>query len=314
MKKIAITGASGFIGRALVANWRDRAEIRPIVRNTCEDPQAFAVGDIGPDTDWRAALEGVDAVVHCAGRAHILDEHEGNPLAIYRRVNCQGTFRLARAAAEAGVRRLIFLSSAGVMGDNLSGASPLTVADAPAPRQDYAISKWEAEQGLIGLSHQLGIEVVIIRPPLVYGPGAPANFHRLLRVVDLGTPLPLGLVQAKRSFVGITNLTEMAWACLQSSKGNGQTFLVSDGEDLSTADLIRRIAHYMGKRAILLPVPLWTLRLGGKLFGRTADVDRLLSPLRVAIDHTKETLGWSPGTSVDQEIKNCVKAFASERI
>lgn len=312
MNKIAITGANGFIGRSLVAKWRDRAEVRQIVREASNTPGAMAVGDIGLETNWYAALKGVETVVHCAGRAHILDDREVDPLAAYRRVNCEGTLHLARSAANAGVRRFIFLSSAGVMGDFVANNAPFSIIDVPTPRHDYAVSKWEAEQGLLALSHELGIEVVIVRPPMVYGPGAPANFQRLMRLIKLGAPLPLGLVRTKRSFIGITNLSEMIWACVQSKNRNAQTFLVSDGEDISTSDLIQRIAHHMGKRAILLPVPLWTLRLGGRLLGRTADVERLLNPLRVSIDHTRKSLDWSPSTSVDEEISNCVKALTSE--
>lgn len=313
MRTIAITGASGFIGRSLTARWRAKAHVRPIVREAKEDANLVAVGDIGPETDWSAALDGVDTIVHCAGRAHVLHESEADPLALYRRVNREGTLHLARCAASAGVRRLVFLSSIGVMGEQTPGDRPFSAFDLPAPVQDYALSKWEAEQGLGTLSQQLGLEIVIVRPPLVYGPGAPANFQRLLNVVDRGIPLPLGLVRAKRSFVGISNLSDMLWACVESPDAASGTFMVSDGEDLSTADLIRRIAHHMRKRSLLLPVPLWSLRLGGTLLGRSKDVDRLLSPLRVAIDHSCDTLAWSPRTSVDREIEYCVAAFAGER-
>ena len=312
MRTIAITGAAGFIGRSLVTDWQAKANVRPIVRRATGETGRVAIGDIGPQTDWAAALEGVDTVVHCAGRAHVLDESEADPLARYRQVNRDGTLHLAHSAAKAGVRRIVFLSSVGVMGKQKPTDRPFSAFDTPAPVQDYARSKWEAEQGLAELSQQSGLETVIVRPPLVYGPGAPANFQRLLRVVDRGIPLPLGLVHVKRSFVGISNLSEMLWACVESPNAKSGTFMVSDGEDLSTANLIRRIAHHMGKRPLLLPVPLWTLRLGGRLFGRTADVDRLLSPLRVAIDHTKDTLDWSPSTSVDEEIRNCVEAFAAD--
>jgi nucleoside-diphosphate-sugar epimerase len=313
MRTIAITGASGFIGRSLVAEWRSKADLRPIVRGTADEAGFLTVGDIGPQTDWHTALDGVDTIVHCAGRAHVLQESEADPLALYRLVNRDGTLHLARSAAKAGVRRIVFLSSVGVMGEQKPEASPFSAFDIPAPIQDYALSKWEAEQGLLALSQQLGLEAVVVRPPLVYGPGAPANFQRLLRVVDRGMPLPLGLVRAKRSFVGISNLSDMLWACVESPDAKSGTFMVSDGEDLSTADLIRCIARHMGKRPLLLPVPLWALRLGGRLLGRTADVERLLSPLRVAMDHTHDTLGWSPRTSVDREIENCVAAFAGGR-
>lgn len=313
MRTIAVTGASGFIGRSLVARWRAQAKLRPIVRNAAPGTDFVAIGDIGPQTEWDAALDGIDAIVHCAGRAHILNESEANPLAVYRQVNRDGTLHLAHSAKKAGVRRIVFLSSIGVMGEQHREAPPFSASDTPAPRQDYALSKWEAEQGLAEIAEQSGLETVIVRPPLVYGPGAPANFDRLLRVVDSGLPLPLGRVRARRSFVGISNLSDMLWACVESPQANGQTFMVSDGEDLSTADLVRRIGHQMGKRPFLLPVPLWTLQLGGRLLGRTADVDRLLSPLRVSIDDTRETLGWSPRVSVDEEVSNCVAAFKSER-
>lgn len=314
MTRVAITGANGFIGSALVREFSQRTQVLPVVRHTDGGkPGAVAVGDIGPSTDWRAALQDVDVVVHCAGRAHVLRETSGEPLAAFRRVNRDGTVALARAAAASGVRRLVFLSSVGVMGRPCAADGLISDDDQPAPVQDYAVSKREAELELEVVGRETGLEIVIVRPPLVYGPDAPANFNRLLRLVDSRLPLPLGLVHAKRSFIGIRNLADVLWACVEAPAAAGRSFLVSDGEDISTADLIRRIASHMGRSARLLSVPPVALRLAGKLTGRDDDVDRLLSPLRVDISSTCRVLGWRPRVPVDDELAATVSVFKAQR-
>lgn len=310
MKTVAVTGANGFIGSALVRQWRPLAQVRPIVRRAdAAMPDAVVVGDVGPQTDWTAALQGADVVVHCAGRAHVLKETARDPIDEFRRVNRDGALALAQAAAEGGTRRMVFLSSIGVMGEPMSADGLITADQAPAPIQNYAVSKREAELGLERIGRETGLEIVIVRPPLVYGPGAPANFRRLLTLVKSGLPLPLALVRARRSFIGMHNLADVLWACIETPQAAGGSFFVSDGEDISTADLIRRIASHMGRNTLLLPVPPALLTLAGKLAGREDDVARLLSPLRVDVGPTYSTLGWRPRHSIDDELARCVAAF-----
>lgn len=275
-------------------------------------PDAVVVGEVGPQTDWTAALQGVDVIVHCAGRAHFLKETASDPIDEFRRVNRDGAMALAQAAAAGGVHRMVFLSSIGVMGEPLSADGLITADQPPAPVQAYAVSKREAELGLERISRDTGLEIVTVRPPLVYGPGAPANFRRLLSLVDSGLPLPLALVRARRSFIGMHNLADVLWACIQTPQAAGRSFFVSDGEDISTVDLIRRIAFHMGRNTLLLPVSPALLRLAGKVVGREDDVARLLSPLRVDVGPTCSTLGWRPLHSIDDELARCVAAFKAD--
>jgi len=260
------------------------------------------VGDLGPDTDWSSALEGVDAVVHLAARVHVMDEEAEDPLAEFRRVNVAGTDNLARQAAEAGVKRLVFLSSIKVNGEVTQPGNPFTVEDAPAPQDPYAVSKFEAEEALRRVEKETGLEVVIIRPPLVYGPEVKGNFLRLIQLVQKGYPLPLGRVNNKRSLVALDNLVDLILTCLDHPGAAGQTFLVSDGEDLSTPELVRKIARAMGKKPRLVPVPLVMLRLAGRITGKSAEVERLVGSLQVDIGHTCETLGWQAVVSVDEAV------------
>jgi nucleoside-diphosphate-sugar epimerase len=263
------------------------------------------VGDINSHTDWSKALE-AHGVVHLAARVHVMDDSAQDPLAEFRAVNVEGTLNLARQAAHAGVKRFVFVSSVKVNGEATLPGCPFNVQDPPAPADPYAISKQEAEKGLRELAAETGLEVVIIRPPLVYGPGVKANFLRLIKTVQKGLPLPLGRVRNKRSLVGIDNLLDLIITCIDHPAAAGQTFLVSDGEDLSTPDLIRKLASAMGRPARLLPVPSTLLRLGGRMIRKSAEVERLVGSLQVDINHTCETLGWRPPVSVDEGIRRCV--------
>ncbi|MFP4226686.1 MAG: UDP-glucose 4-epimerase family protein [Desulfobacterales bacterium] len=310
----AVTGATGFVGRALCASLEKRAGgVRRIVRKKQAGGVA-AVGDIGPETDWSGALEGVQTVVHLAARVHVMADEAGDPLAEFRRINLEGTENLARQAAGAGVKRLVFLSSVKVNGEATEFGRPFTVQDAPAPQDPYAISKFEAEQGLRRVEKETGLEVVIIRPPLVYGPGVKANFLRLMQAVQKGLPLPLGLVRNRRSMVALDNLVDLILTCIDHPAAAGQTFLVSDGEDLSTPELIRKLAQAMGKKARLLPVPPALLRLGGTVLGKRAEVERLIGSLQVDIGHTCETLGWRPVVSVDEGVRRCVGGSVNQLV
>lgn len=265
------------------------------------------VGDIGPATDWTTVLNGVDCVVHLAARAHVMDDSAPEPLAAYREVNVAGTRRLAEQAAAAGVRRLVMVSSIKVNGERTAPGAPFLFSDPPAPEDAYGLSKWEAEQALWLVAAETGLEVVVVRPPLVYGPGARGNFQRLLRWVARGLPLPLGAVENRRSLVALDNLVDLLRVCIDHPAATGQTFLVSDGEDLSTPELIRRLAAAMGRKPRLLPVPPALLRLGGWLLGRSGEVARLLGSLQVDIAHTREILGWTPPISVQEGLRRTVE-------
>lgn len=312
-KAIAVTGASGFVGQALCADLRSRGMlVRPLVRavpSLPTDAETVAVGDIGAETDWSAALAGVDCVIHCAARAHVLKERAVNPLAAFRVVNVVGTRKLAEKAATMGVRRLIFLSSIGVLGVNTNGREPFSIADSPAPRENYGISKWEAEETLWQVAAQTDLEVVVIRPPLVYGPGVRANFLRLLQLVKCGLPLPLGAVDNLRSLVSLDNLVDLLIRCVDHPSAAGHTFLVSDDHDISTPELIFNLADLMGRKARLLPVPPRMLRLGGRLLGRLPEIERLIGSLQVNILHTRERLNWTPPMSVEEGLYRTVRAF-----
>jgi len=271
------------------------------------------VGDIGPDTDWRAALSDVDCVVHLAARTHVLQETAVDALAAYRHINVDGTRRLAEQAAAAGVRRFVFLSSIKVNGEaNVEHA--FTETDAPAPEDAYGISKREAEDVLREISARTGMEVVILRPPLVYGPGVKGNFLRLLHAIDCGLPLPLGSVKNRRSLIHVANLADAIVACIDAPAAANQTFLVSDGEDLSTPELIRQLAVGMGKSAWLLPCPVALLEMGAAMVGQRAAVARLTGTL--AVDETKLrlTLGWHPRIPLDQGLIDTARWYHRARI
>jgi nucleoside-diphosphate-sugar epimerase len=307
--RVLVTGATGFVGRALVRRLlADGREVRAAVRLGAtalpREVKTALVGDIGPDTDWRAALAGVDAVVHLAARAHIVHDSSPDAHALYRAVNTLGTLRLAEAAATAGVRRFVFLSSVRVHGERSTGA-PFTESSPLAATDPYGRSKAEAERGLAALAAAGGLEPVILRPPLVYGPGARGNFARLVRLVERGVPLPLGAVRNRRSLVFLGNLVDAIVLSVDHPAATRETFMVSDGEDVSTPELIRRIARVLGKSTRLIPVPPAVLRLGGRLVGRSDDVARLLDDLVVDSSRIGERLGWRPPFTLDEGLAAC---------
>ncbi|MCW5603807.1 MAG: SDR family oxidoreductase [Burkholderiales bacterium] len=291
-----ITGAGGFVGTALCRTLAERGlQARSAVRRTGGDtslPQV-AIGDIGPDTDWRRALQDVDCVIHLAARAHVMRDDAADPLAAYRHVNVAGTVRLARDAAAQGVRRLVFMSSVKVNGER-TGERPYTEEDAPQPEDAYGLSKWEAEQALWKITAETGIEVVVARAPLVYGPGVKGNFLRLMHLVARGRPLPLESVENRRSLVYLGNLVDALIACAQSPAAAGGTFLVSDGEDISTPDLIRGIAASLGTAPRLLPCPVALLNFAATLLGKGAEAKRLTGSLQVDSTKIRRELGWQP--------------------
>jgi len=316
MMKVLVTGATGFVGSALVrllvadpackglvVAVRSRTELR------IEGVRQVQVGDLLPITDWGLALQGVDTVVHCAARVHVMQDDATDPMQAYREVNVNGTLNLARQAAQAGVGRFVFVSSIKVNGEATQPGQPFSADDVPSPLDPYGVSKLEAEQVLREIEAQTGMEVVIVRPPLVYGPGVKANFASMMRWVVHGIPLPLGTIQNARSMVALDNLVNLLVTCLTHPAAAGQTFLVSDGEDVSTTELLRRTAQAMGKKALLLPVPASVLELGASLLGKRAVVQRLCGSLQVDIEKTRRLLGWSPPLTLDQGLKKAVEGM-----
>jgi len=314
---LAVTGANGFIGSSVVRSFASLGlNLRAYSRTFSADSLKVAgnvsftaVGDIDGKTEWLSALRGVKCVVHCAARAHITHESEAMPAQVYRTVNIDGTRRLAQHAVDAGVKRLIFLSSIGVLGVDTNRRGPFVFSDTPNPVEDYAISKCQAEQALRDISAKTGLEVVVLRPPLVYGPSVKGNLARLLKLVGSGLPLPLGAVQNKRSLIGLDNLVDLLIQCVDHPAAAGQTFLVCDGEDLSTPDLLRHMAAAMGRSARLVPVPMPMLRLAGSALGRRAEIDRLVGSLQIDSSHTRQVLGWTPPVSVQEGIRRMVQGF-----
>ena len=310
---VLVTGANGFVGRAVVDRLvADAAPVRAAVRRvgaTFPAPVAIvATGEIDAATRWGAALEGVAAVVHCAARVHRLGDRAGDPLAAFRAVNREGTVNLAKQAAAAGVRRFVFISSIGVNGAETFGR-PFGADDAAAPHSPYAVSKHEAELALAGIGAETGLGVTVLRPPLVYGPNAPGNFATLLRAVHRGWPLPFGAIHNRRSFVAIDNLVDLIALVLRHEAAPGKTFLVSDGEDLSTTELLRRTAHALGRPARLIPVPASWLRAAAGLLGRRELGQRLCGSLQVDISATRESLGWQPPVAVNAALVTTTQHF-----
>lgn len=309
--RIAVTGASGFVGRAVCEHLvQARHTVRAIVRESRPEwPEAVPVGDIDGETHWREALRDIECVVHCAARVHVMEDRSSDPLAAFRTVNVEGTKRLAQQAVEAGVRRLVFISSLKVLGEATSPGQPFLAHSIPQPADPYGRSKWEAETALRAIGEASGLEVVVIRPPLVYGPGVKANFARLVQAVARGIPLPFRSVDNRRSLVGLDNLTDLITLCIQHPSAAHQTFLVADGVDTSTPELIQAIAQAMGRPARMWRVPVGWLRLAGRLSGQGAQVERLTGSLQADIGHTREVLGWTPRVSLQQGLQRVVQDF-----
>lgn len=311
---VLVTGASGFVGQALCAAleaagqpWRGSVRTPAQARH----PSHVVVGELGPGTDWTAALRGVDCVVHLAARVHQMQEQGGDPLAAFRAANTEGTRTLARAAREAGVRRLVLVSSVKACAD--ASTRPLTEDDPPQPPDAYGQSKREAELALWAECAAGGLQGVCVRPPLVYGPGVRANFLALLGAVHRGIPLPLGCIDNRRSLVGVHNLVSALLACARHPAAAGETFFVSDGEDLSTPALIRRLARALGVRPRLLPVPVALLQLAGRLSGRSEAIARLTGSLQLDSSRLRSRLAWEPPQTVDAGLAAVGQWFRSTR-
>lgn len=312
---ILVTGSSGFVGTKLL----DRFPCDEIVGLGRKKPfnlesHQFIEAEINRDTDYSAALSGVSVVIHLAARVHVMGDLVENPLDAYREINTLGTINLARQAVNAGVKRFIFISSIKVNGESSTSGYPFTYADKCKPEDFYGQSKSEAEEQLIALAEETGLEVVMIRPTLVYGAGVKANFASLMNLVSKGFPLPFGSINSnKRSLVSVVNLVDLIVTCIGHPKAKNQVFLVSDDHDVSTSEMACQMALALDKTTWQLPVPVWCYRLAGKLFGKSDVVDRLIGSLQVDITHTKETLNWTPPQSLEEGFRETAQALLNNK-
>jgi len=317
--RIVVTGATGFVGGAVLellsalTDFELIAAVRKPVSALFGRAKSVHVAGLEADTDWREALQATNVVIHCAARVHVMDDQSSDPLAEFRKVNVVGTLNLARQAAAAGVKRFIFVSSIKVNGEGTAPGHSYRADDVPAPIDPYGISKLEAEQGLRVIAAETGMEVVIIRPVLVYGPGVKANFLSMMRWLNKGVPLPFGAIYNKRSLVDLDNLVDLIVRCIDHPAAANQVFLVSDGEDLSTTELLCRMGAALGKPARLLLVPSRLLEVGAAMLGKQALAQRLCGSLQVDISKTRELLGWSPPVTVDQALRKTAEHFLQKR-
>ncbi len=314
--KVLISGASGFIGRPLCAELlRQGQSVRAAVRLARSDnlpvehAETVSIGEINNETDWTEALLDIKVVVHLAARVHVMKDNAVDPLDELRKVNVDGAWNLARQACDAGVQRFIFISSIKVNGESSPLGRPYTPEDRPAPIDCYGISKCEAEHALRQLADETGMEVVIIRPPLVYGPGVKANFHSMMYWLNKEIPLPLGAIHNKRSFVALDNLIDLIATCIDHPAAANQTFLAGDGEDLSTTELLQRLGEALGKPAKLFSLPIRMLKVGALLLGKRDMALRLCNSLQVDITKAHDLLGWRPPVTVDEALKKTAADF-----
>jgi len=313
--KILLTGSTGFVGNGILKGLVDReAPTRAALRKSPTEFPAKVekahIGDLNEHQDWTSALISVKVIIHCAARVHVMNETTDDPLEAFRQVNVAGTLSLAQQAAASGVKRFVFLSSIKVNGESTQPGSPYTARNVTNPVDPYGISKQEAEEGLRKISAETGMEHVIIRPVLVYGPGVKANFAQLIKLVAKGIPLPLASTRNKRSLVALDNLLDLITTCIDHPNAANQTFLVSDGRDLSTAELIREISRCLNRKARLLPFPPSLLHIAATLAGKRAVADRLLDSLQVDISHTCETLDWRPPVGLEDALQKTVDSIA----
>jgi nucleoside-diphosphate-sugar epimerase len=316
---VLVTGANGFVGRHVCEALAERKRpFRMLIRREAAAVPTGAIGFHAPDLlhqeALRPAVSGCRAVIHLAARVHVMEDYAADPLAEFRRVNVEGTRCLARCAVEAGVRRFVFVSSIKVNGESTARGSSFRESDAPAPEDPYGRSKWEAEQALWEIAAETGLEVAILRPPLIYGPGVKANFLRLMRLVHRGVPLPLGAARNRRNLAFVRNVADAVVVSSEHPRARGETLLVSDYPAVSSAELVKAIATVLGRRALLLPIPPVVLRAAGALTGKRAAVDRLLGSLEVESGRVRDLLGWQQPHSMEEGLRETAEWFlATER-
>lgn len=313
-KRYLVTGASGFVGRSLCQQLvAEGVTVRGVYRSAPTEPpggiERSLIGAIDGQTDWSGALQGVEVVIHLAARVHVMRDDQDDPLSEFRRINTAGTEHLARCAAASGVRRLVYVSSIKVNGEATLGGDKFTEVDAPGPQDPYGISKCEAEQALHRVAAETGLEVVIVRPPLVYGPHVKGNFAQMLRVLAKGIPLPLSLARNQRSLVYVANLADALVTCANHPAATGQTYLVSDGEDISTPDLLRRLGAALGRPPRLFPCPLFLLKLAGALTGKAGQIERLLGSLQIDSGKIRRELNWTPPIGLQQGLQETAEWY-----
>lgn len=314
MARILVTGANGFVGQALCAEalargFKARGATRYATSSFAEI-EYLRVGDIDSGTDWQKALIGVDTLIHLAARVHVMEERAADPLAEFRKVNIDGTRNLAESAARAGVKRLVYVSSVKVSGEDT--ARPYSELDVPNPQDAYGVSKWEAEQALHKVSAETGLEVVIVRPPLVYGAYVKGNFAQMIKVLENGVPLPFASVKNLRSLIYVENLVDALILCATHPDAAGETYLVSDGEPVSTPDLIRNLAKALSKRCLVFPFPIFIMRFLAKLLGKSAAVDRLTQSLQIDSSKIRRELGWKPPYTMEQALKATAEWYLAQ--
>lgn len=314
-RSVFLTGGTGFIGGRLAQRFRDSGSVTTVaVRKASASlsPPFFEFDGLTADQSWENGVTGHEVVIHSAARVHVMNDQSADPLVEFRKINVAGTLNLARQSAASGIKRFIFISSIKVNGEGTVLGRPYTAFDTPQPRDPYGISKMEAEEGLRLVAQETGMEVVIIRPVLVYGPGVHANFRSMMSWLKKGIPLPLGAIHNKRSLVSLDNLVDLIMVCVDHPGAANQTFLVSDDEDLSTTEMLQRMAHALDRPARLLPVPAVILERGAAMLGKRAVAQRLCGSLQVDIRHTRETLNWIPPVSVDEGFRATASAFLKE--
>lgn len=309
--KILITGSDGFVGSTLCSTLQQRGieSVQTVRKNASGD--RISIGDLSAETNWQHVLPNCTCVIHLAARVHVMDEQAGDPLAAFRAINVDATLNLARQAIAAGVKRFVFVSSVKVNGEE-TFERPFTAFDTPAPLDPYGQSKLDAELALQELGRETGLEVVIVRPPLVYGPGVRANFLNLMKLVKKGLPLPLGAIHNRRSMVAVGNLVDLLILCSWHKQAAGQIFMVSDECDVSITQLLRQLSHAMQRRSLLLPVPAGLIAGTARLLGKSAIASRLLGSLQVDIKHTKDRLQWQPPLSMPDALQQTATHFLSQ--
>lgn len=312
---VLVTGASGFIARALIARLSAHSDVhtvgasrKPLISND-ENVSYFRCDDSIEIQNWDEALRGVQVVVHTAARVHVMNDHAFNPMVDFERINVTATMHLATQSAAAGVKRFVFISSIKVNGEWTEHGRRFSAEDTPAPSDPYSLSKYKAELSLLALAKKTDMEVVIIRPPLVYGANVKANFAVMMRWLQNGIPLPFGAIHNQRSLVAVENLVELIITCCTHSHAANQVFLVSDDFDVSTTELLRKLGEAMGRKVWLVPVPMEWLRRIAVAFGREQHANRLLSSLQVDISKTRELLGWRPVVTLDQGLRSTVESL-----